>query len=452
MQGFGFARADFDAERYGTEYLSISRGENVELLGRKDRGWAYVRRLRDDACGWIPLEFWGKWQDGPSRFANFNANRISTGDPLTDLAACWVDQSQLAILSDLERLRKHYSLPEYPTKDLPVSSMRNPQPTTGVPSCAAVIKSFGCPAAGSQAAVKNGVNGVSKNLVKSPVTTANHDVIVPAVVALSRVSYPANGAVGGLHGDRFTRGPSTGGLRGNRFVRGPSTEVEQTRNAVLSDLKKLDRQVAQAHAAQRVFEATSEIVKVEPRQLPSVEPPLHYKHDDLSKLLTKRTLRVDKSQLAIMSRQFACGDSLQYSREDLLRLCPSVKSSFHDSQTTLGIKTTSRPTEQTRPQIPRASVSRDVQTSWKPLDFDVVVETLVLLGGGKTRISAVAAAGLALGVMSGGHQKVCQDIVKTVSEKPQVFGPLPQMPLTSEVSKVVVTLRNPDRSSLFNRN
>mmetsp|Transcript_77104 Transcript_77104/g.223086 ORF Transcript_77104/g.223086 Transcript_77104/m.223086 type:complete len:278 (-) Transcript_77104:56-889(-) len=63
---------------------------------------------------------------------------------------------------------------------------------------------------------------------------------------------------------------------------------------------------------------------------------------------------------------------------------------------------------------------------------------LVEAAGGHVRVRNLAAAGLALGIVSGGHSKVCQDIMKIVRARQDLFLPMPEV---SDVTKLSVTLR-----------
>lgn len=69
-----------------------------------------------------------------------------------------------------------------------------------------------------------------------------------------------------------------------------------------------------------------------------------------------------------------------------------------------------------------------------------LVSKLVELAGGRVKIGNLAAAALALGIMSGGHGKVCQEILAAVRGRQDIFGPIP--PDTAEVSKLTVSLRD----------
>lgn len=88
-----------------------------------------------------------------------------------------------------------------------------------------------------------------------------------------------------------------------------------------------------------------------------------------------------------------------------------------------------RPQEETRAQ--------PVERRFKALDD--VISTLVELAGGKAKIGNLAAAGLALGIMTGGHSKVCQEILAAVRLRPDIFCPIPD---STESSKLMVTLRS----------
>jgi len=76
---------------------------------------------------------------------------------------------------------------------------------------------------------------------------------------------------------------------------------------------------------------------------------------------------------------------------------------------------------------------------------------LVEVAGGKVKIRNLAAAGLALGVMSGGHAQVCQDIIFVVQSRPDIFGPVPEVPV-AEVSNTYITLRTSPGEELLDPN
>mmetsp|Transcript_68306 Transcript_68306/g.192611 ORF Transcript_68306/g.192611 Transcript_68306/m.192611 type:complete len:211 (-) Transcript_68306:142-774(-) len=67
------------------------------------------------------------------------------------------------------------------------------------------------------------------------------------------------------------------------------------------------------------------------------------------------------------------------------------------------------------------------------------IAKLVEISGGRVKIGNLAAAGLALGIMSGCHSKVCQDILATVRARPDIFVPVPRG-VTTDINKLTIGL------------
>jgi len=123
-------------------------------------------------------------------------------------------------------------------------------------------------------------------------------------------------------------------------------------------------------------------------------------------------------------------DARSYNRDLLLQLGITMRNSADERESKkVGILMLSRPPK-TEPTPAQQHLDRTVRT-------------LVELAGGKARVGNLAAAGLALGVMTGTHSKVCQEILAAVKENPNSFTP-PVEEASFEASKLIITLKNAD--------
>merc|ERR1719343_1175173 len=59
---YGRALADFNGSPFGSEYLTLKRGESLKLINcvDEDQGWAFGERENDAARGWFPADFFAE--------------------------------------------------------------------------------------------------------------------------------------------------------------------------------------------------------------------------------------------------------------------------------------------------------------------------------------------------------------------------------------------------------
>lgn len=119
-------------------------------------------------------------------------------------------------------------------------------------------------------------------------------------------------------------------------------------------------------------------------------------------------------------------DQSTYSREFILHIGLALYHLAPVPEDVLQIATCPRPQEEPLQHKPEETIAK-----------------LVDIGGGRVKIGNLAAAGLALGIMSGGHGKICQDILTTVRARPDLFGPVPKGVPVSDTSKLNVCLARP---------
>jgi len=121
-----------------------------------------------------------------------------------------------------------------------------------------------------------------------------------------------------------------------------------------------------------------------------------------------------------------------YNRDFLLHARIALEPILATQEDSLNLTMCRRPQEQDK--IP-VTLAPPVQS------FDDTVARLVQIAGGRIKIGNLAAAGLALGIMSGSHGQVCKNILATVQSRVDIFGPMPEDLVTTETNKLTVVLR-----------
>ncbi|CAE8688043.1 unnamed protein product, partial [Polarella glacialis] len=141
-----------------------------------------------------------------------------------------------------------------------------------------------------------------------------------------------------------------------------------------------------------------------------------------------------------------------YSRTALLAFRPDPKAPGNESDDltdpgffsqAIGIEVSEAPEakdhDRDLPVLPATVAS----SQWKPLYKVAILDAMVLLleaSGGNARLGNFSAACMALGILSGTHQQVYQEVLSLVQSSPFCFTPVATPSAPSSLNKVLVSL------------